>query len=261
METSAEPQRGHARSALALVAAYAVREVSDHPFFRRLRANPVDMGALWTLVANLQAGISAEFIRWLATTISRVDDRRIAALLAKQLSDELGNGDFEMVHSKLLERFVAGLAPWRPAGTDQRLLQAGRRLARRGRRPFHAVDPYQGVGALMVGEIFAEKMDACLGNEIRRQNAISDHALTWLTIHEKLEVDHADDSEALAALIPTAGVHVRSVWQGATAQWRVLWEFLDDIDELTRPASARSPTRRPRIMLRPRRPSRQADAI
>ena len=229
--TEQEPRRWP--PATRIVDAYEKREVSDHSFFCALRSAPVDLEAIWILVANLQAGISRDFIRWLATTIDRVDDRRIACLLAKQLNDELGNGAFDRIHSRLLERFVSGLDPWRPkAIAESRLLAPGRRLAESGSTPFSAPDAYEGVGALIVGEIFAKKMDHCLGDEIRRQEVLSAHTLTWLTLHEVLEIDHADDSRELAELVPDEGPALHATWRGATVQWKALWRFLDEIHEV-----------------------------
>jgi len=229
-----EREPGPLPPAPELVDAYEQRAVSDHTFFCCLRSAPVDLEAIWILVANLQAGISRNFIRWVAKTIDRVDDRRIACLLAKQLNDELGNGAFDQIHSRLLERFVSGLDPWRPkAIAESRLLGPGQRLAESGSKPFSAPDAYEGVGALMVGEIFAKKMDHCLGDEIRRQGVLSADTLTWLTVHETLEVDHADDSRELAELVPNEGPALHATWRGATAQWTALWQFLDDVHEVT----------------------------
>lgn len=82
---------------------------------------------------------------------------------------------------------------------------------------------------MIVGEIFAKKMDHCLGEEIRRQGAIAAEALTWLVIHETLEVDHADDSRALAKLIPDSDIVLSATWSGARTQWSQLWDFLDGV--------------------------------
>ncbi|HEY8926765.1 MAG TPA: iron-containing redox enzyme family protein [Polyangia bacterium] len=215
-----------------MVATYHRIEVSQHPFFVELGKGPVDLGAVYLLMANLQVGISPNFVPWLARTIERVEDRRIGSLLAKQLDDELGRGDFSQIHTRLLDTFVAALGPWRPKGADDALLRAGRRLATDGSRPFHAADPYEGVGALIVGEIFAEKMDARLGAEMRRQHEVSGQALYWLELHEKLEVDHSDDSSELARLVPHEGPRLAAAWRGAVDQWDTLWRFLDDVQEL-----------------------------
>jgi pyrroloquinoline quinone (PQQ) biosynthesis protein C len=214
----------------AIVEEHHRHDVSRHPFFVGLSQGPVDLGAVWLLMANLQEGISAHFVRWLARTIERVADRRIGSLLAKQLNDELGGGDFQQIHSVLLDRFVAALARWRPAGTGEVLLRAGRHMADACGRPFDSREPYEGVGALIVGEIFAEKMDLCLAQEMRRQGEVRGDALTWLSLHEKLEHDHAEDSTELAVLVPREGPPLVAAWRGAKEQWQSLWRFLDDVD-------------------------------
>ena len=78
---SGQPVR-RGRSALEIVPEFAKIEVAAHPFFTDLRTGPLDMQAIWILMANLRAGISRDFVIWLATTIARVDDRRIALVSA-----------------------------------------------------------------------------------------------------------------------------------------------------------------------------------
>jgi hypothetical protein len=223
-----ETAGGSSGSACELVDACEKLSVAGHPFFLDLASRPVDLQAVWLLMANLREGISGHFVRWLAHTIERLEDQRIASLLAKQLNDELGNGDSRNIHSVLLDRFIAGLSPWCPPDAEHRgLLRAGRELAESGRHPFMAVNPYQAIGALMVGEIFAKKMDKCLGDEIRRQNWIPQEALIWLTIHETLEVDHADDALEIAGLIPDE--QLQAAWEGGEHQWNVLWRFITEV--------------------------------
>lgn len=205
-------------------------DIGRHPVLVRLASDPVDMSTVYLLMANLQAGISRHFVRWLAGTIERLDDRRAASLLARQLDDELGSGDFTQIHSVLLERFVSALSDWRPAGDDEVLLRGGRRLAKEGGEPFRAEDVHEALGALIVGEIFAEKMDACLARAMRRQNAVTGEALHWLNVHEALEVNHAEDSGALALFVPKHGPELAAAWRGAITQWNTLWRFLDDVE-------------------------------
>jgi hypothetical protein len=217
-------------SAESIVDDYERVEVAEHPLFVELAAKPVDLGAIWLLMANLAAGISRDFVIWLAQTIARVEDRRIASLLAKQLNDELGNGSFSGIHSGLLDRFVTALERWRPQQAEASVaLEPGRRLARRASQLFETSKVYEAVGALMVGEVFAKKMDHCVGDEIRRQSSIGNDDLTWLLLHETLEVDHADDSRELAALVPPSDVALAECRRGADAQWLLLWEFLDGV--------------------------------
>lgn len=215
--------------ATAIVDEYEAIDVAAHPLFLRLAQAPVDLGALWILVANTNAGISPNFVRWLALSIARMPDYRVASLLAKQLDDELGNGRAERIHRVLLERFVAGLEPWSPRDPAQRALAAGERLAARASEVFDKGTAYEAVGGLMVAEIFAKKMDRCLGDEIRRQSLVPREALEWLELHEVLEVGHAEDSYQLAALVPSQGPPLAAAWQGARALWAAMWGFLDDV--------------------------------
>jgi pyrroloquinoline quinone (PQQ) biosynthesis protein C len=217
------------KSATSIVEEFDSIDVPAHPLFVRLRTGPVDLEALWILVANTNAGISPNFVRWLAHAIARMPDARIASLLAKQLDDELGNGNPDRIHRVLLERFVAGLEPWSPRNAEHRRLSAGQRLAARASEVFDAGTPYEAVGSLMVTEIFAKKMDYCLGDEVRRQALIPDEALEWLHIHEVLEIEHAADSCELALLVPDEGPELADAWRGARALWSAMWGFLDDV--------------------------------
>lgn len=232
--SSSQAANSNLASAKSIVDEYEQYEVADHPFFRELKERPVDYSALWLLMANLQCSISHHFVRWLASVIAQVDDPQIASLLAKQLNDELGNGDYKMIHSVLLERFVLGLEGLSQRKGQGDLLAPGRRLLAAMTETFGAPDPFEGVGALMVSEIFAKKMDACVGDEIRRQSALSRETLHWLDLHENLEVAHAEDSYELAVLVPEQGPKLAATWRGARAEWDALWGFLNDIHAASR---------------------------
>jgi hypothetical protein len=227
-------------SAEEIIVRYEGLSVADHPFFVGLRSRPVDLPAIWLLMANLREGISGHFVRWLARTIESVGDLRIACFIAKQLNDELGDGDPRRVHSVLLDRFIEGLGPWRIAADDETILRPGRMLAESGARPFYSGECEEALGALIVGEIFAKKMDHCLGDEVRRQSLIDAESLTWLHIHEVLEVDHADEVAELAKLLPTAPPSLGSAWRGATRQWDALWTFLHELEQVRKARVARA---------------------
>jgi pyrroloquinoline quinone (PQQ) biosynthesis protein C len=226
--------RGAEGSAQAIVDEYERLQVADHVFFRELKVRPVDYGAIWLLMANLQCSISNHFVGWLAGVISRVDDQRIASLLAKQLNDELGNGDYRQVHSVLLDRFVTGLSERCQLDRSRDWLQPGRGLLNAMTQTFGAQDPFEGVGALMVSEIFAKKMDHCVGDELRRQNALSRETMHWLDLHEQLEIEHAEDSYELAVLVPDGSPQLSAAWRGARAEWDALWGFLDEVHAASR---------------------------
>jgi hypothetical protein len=227
--TSRAGESRRLRAATAIVDEYEAVDVAAHPLFVRLETNPVDLEALWILVANMNAGISPNFVRWLALAIARMPDYRVASLIAKQLDDELGNGKAERIHRTLLERFVAGLEPWSPKNPAHRRLEAGERLAARSSEVFDDGSPYEAIGGLMVAEIFANKMDTCLGDQIRRQSLVPYEALEWLRVHEVLEVGHAADSYELAVLVPEEGPPLAAAWQGARVLWAAMWGLLDDV--------------------------------
>lgn len=215
-----------------IVSRYRRVEVADHPFFITLAQRPVDLEGVYLLMANLQQGISGSSVTRLAGTIARVVDSRVAALLTKQLNDELGGGDLSRIHSVLLEHFVTALSPWCARADDEALMGAGRRLARDGARPFLASNPYESLGALMVGAIFAEKMGACLAHDMRRQLLVVGHSLRWLELHETPKARHAWDPRELAELLPKEGPSLSATWRGAIDQWGTLWRFLDDVHEM-----------------------------
>src|SRR5262249_17988265 len=71
---------------------------------------------------------------------------------------------------------------------------------------YGAPDVFEAVGAVLAGEIFGKQVDQLLGDEFRRQTLIDPESLAWLSLHETLEVAHADASQALAALVPPHAV-------------------------------------------------------
>jgi len=75
-------------------------------------------------------------------------------------------------------------------------------------------------------------MDTCLATEMRRQTSVTGDALTWLNIHEHLEVEHAGDSNELVVLVPREGERLAATWRGAIDQWNTLWQFLDAVRDL-----------------------------
>jgi pyrroloquinoline quinone (PQQ) biosynthesis protein C len=215
----------------ALMLRYEAVSVADHPFFQRLRTEPFNAGVLWLLLVNIHEG-ARDFVMWLADLTARIGDNRIRSVLAKQLNDELGDGDFTRIHAVLFDQLLAGIECWRPPQFVDEMIQPGRNLGLGLTAQFLSPDPYQGVGAAMVTEIYAKKFDLCVGSEMRRQNDIKPEALTWLNVHEQLELEHAADSHNLALLIPDQGSAPKAVQHGAEATWHIFWVFLDDLHRL-----------------------------
>lgn len=201
-----------------IVGRFEAESLADHPFFRRLRREPPNLAALWKLIANAELGIVRDFSRRLAQVTARVTDDRIRSILAHQLNDELGHGQFDRAHSQLFQALLRGLTPFRPANVDEHAVLAPGRVLTVALEEIYAThDPYEGVGAAIVIEIFGKQVDTTVGDEFRRQHQVDPKSLEWLNLHEELEQDHANESLLLAHLVPAA--QLPSVWRGAERTW------------------------------------------
>jgi pyrroloquinoline quinone (PQQ) biosynthesis protein C len=205
-------------------------QITNHPYLRRLRREPVNLRHLWKLLANFQISISKSFARRLAGIAARVEDDRIRCILAEQLNDEMGGGKFERAHTNLFSNMMDQLERWRPAVVDEETFAPGRRLDPRLAEIYGAVDVYEGVGAVVAGEIFGKQMDHFIADEFRRQTEVNPSSLEWLMLHEQLEISHADSSPELARLIPPASLD--ATWRGAYALSRSGSAFFDDLHML-----------------------------
>jgi DMATS type aromatic prenyltransferase len=203
------------RPATGIVDYFEEHSIADHPFFARMRREPVRLEALARLLANFRVGITREFPRRLAWLTARVMDDGIRCVLAKQLNDELGDGDFKRAHRGLFERMMEVLTPWAPPETED-VLSPGRALGKELERCYVTAGPYEGIGASLVVEVYGKQVDTSIADQFRRQNQIPPSKLTWLNLHETLEVEHAGESMDVARLIPT-GSSSEDAWRGAKA--------------------------------------------
>jgi len=201
--------------------------ITIHPMLRRLAREPLNGEHLWAILANFQISISRNFARHLAQITARVEDDRVRSILAHQLDDELGNGDPTRAHVGLFAAMMERLSAWKPASVGERLLQPGRMFEQNLRAVYDASDAWEAVGAVMVGEVFGKQIDLFLGQQFRRQREIDTEQLTWLTLHEQLEVEHAEDSSELAALVPNSALP--ALWRGAQRAGWAGRTFLDDL--------------------------------
>lgn len=227
MPTLAPPRA--AAPAEELVRHHEATPVTAHPFFARLAREPVDLGRLYALLANFREGIVLDFPRRLAALTARVGDDRQRCILAKQLNDEMGDGDFSRAHRGLFERMLENLAAFRPAGFGDAHTAPGRELGRELERLYVEADPDEGLGASLITEIYGKQVDTFVAGEFRRQRAVEPEALEWLVLHEQLEIDHADESMSLARMLPEGGPALEAAWRGATALADAAWRFFDEM--------------------------------
>jgi DMATS type aromatic prenyltransferase len=205
--------------------------VAHHPFLQRLQREPVNQNIIWLLFMNIREGVVTDFTRRLASIVGRIDDERIRCILTKQLNDELGNGDINRIHRKLFDRLMNAIEPWRMPSFTEKMLTPGREFSQRLEEIYSETNPYVGVGAAMVMEIHGKQFDLCLGNEFRKTTVDRDE-ISWLTLHEELEIDHADESLVLANFVGDSAARVSDASKGARKTYLASWSFLDALYEL-----------------------------
>ncbi|MEM7759512.1 MAG: iron-containing redox enzyme family protein [Cyanobacteria bacterium P01_A01_bin.40] len=211
---------------------YEQKSLAKHSFFERLGQEPFNPTAIWLFLENHRLGITEYSMGWLGSLIARIDDNRLRSLIAVQMNDELGKGDFPSIHLNLLQKMVAGFESWSPEDTNQDYLAPGRKLTSGFERLFlHSEDPYEGVGALIADEVLLEQVYKRLGQEIRRQNTVEPSALTWIYLHEGLEEDHKDDAIVMAQLADE-NQKSEAAWHGAEEMYTILDDFLNSLYHL-----------------------------
>ncbi|CAN5801694.1 hypothetical protein BH09MYX1_BH09MYX1_45420 [soil metagenome] len=207
-----------------IVQRFETNPFTDHPLFARLRSEPVDLVKLAILMANFKAVIVDQFPRRLATLTARVPDEAIRSILAKQLNDELGNGDITRAHRVLFEKITTALKPWLPS-TIEADTAPGRAFGKVLERCYVEDDPFGGVGAALLVEVGGKQVDTFIGDEFRRQTTIPPSELEWLHLHEELEIEHADEAMDLAKLIPESS-HA-AAWRGGMAIGDAARDYFD----------------------------------
>lgn len=206
--------------------------ITNHPFWQRLAREPLEIGHLSLFLYNIREAITRGFAKRLASVVARVEEDDIRSILAKQLNDELGDGDPSRTHKILFERLVHGLSSWAPAESDPALLAPGRELLRAQEELYLERSVYEGVGATLVMEVFGKQADQFMGQQLRRKHdALPASVLEWLTLHEELENEHADESHDLARRIPRGSKAVLAA-RGAVEVASACWTFLDGIYRL-----------------------------
>ncbi len=210
---------------------YEKYTVAEHPFLQRLQREAVNSAHIWLLFMNIREGVVTHFTRLLANVIGRTEDERIRCILTKQLNEELGNGNIDRLHRKLFDRLIAGIEPWRMESFTEEMLIPGKEFSQSLEEIYFDDNPYVGVGAAMLMEIHGKQFDLCLGKEFRKTN-IDMSKIGWLTIHEEIEIDHADEALILARFVADSESGVVAAIKGAEQTRIASWSFLNKLYRL-----------------------------
>jgi pyrroloquinoline quinone (PQQ) biosynthesis protein C/NTP pyrophosphatase (non-canonical NTP hydrolase) len=230
---AATPDRTTFTSAEGVLQRTSDQSFAEHPFVQRMKRQPDQGGPVWLMIANLYEGTSVHFIRWLSMVTARVEDDRMRCLLARQLDQELGEGDFSRAHSVLMLSFLKAIEPLRPPRFVDAHLDSGRRLGQRLARHYLSDDPLEGVAALLAGEICAQQLIRVIAQQLRSEgNNLDPAMIDWLTLHDEIEGDHAEESFTLARMIPSEAGPVAVVQRGAEGVHVATWRALDELYEL-----------------------------
>jgi DMATS type aromatic prenyltransferase len=213
-----------------MVSRYEGYIVDHHPFLQRLQREPVNSQHLWLLFMNLREA-AMQFSRRLIILIAGINDDRIRCILAKQLNDELGNGDIDGIHTKLFDGLMTAIESWQADSFCENMLIPGKEFSQRLEEIYSNLNPYMGVGAAIVMEFHGKQFVLCLGKEFRKTN-VELSAITWLTLHEELEIDHVDESLLLAGFVADSEEGVLAAKQGIESACLASWRFLDGLYRL-----------------------------
>jgi DMATS type aromatic prenyltransferase len=208
---------------------YEEYSLAHHPFLQRLQREPVNPQLIWILLTNLREAVN-NFTRRLASIIARTDDERIRCILAKQLNDELGNGNINGIHRKLFDRLMIAITPWQLETFTAEMLIPGQEFSQQMEAIYVDAYPYVGVGAAVVMEIYGKQFDLWLGKELRKTE-VDRSAIAWVILHEELEIDHADESIIIARFVADAEEET-AARKGVEMACMASWNFLDGLYQL-----------------------------
>lgn len=214
----------HYRLLEEVVMQYKNNSIDAHPFFQRLHREPVNLANMWLLFANFQEGIVDHFTRRLAIVVAQTTDENIRCILAKQLNEELGNGDISQIHRRIFDNFMIALEAYKPKIVCEDTLKPGRDLGKHLEELYCNSNANIGVGAAIVMEIRGKQRDEIISKELIR-TTMARSSLAWLQLHEELELDHAEEAMELVRYIDKSHGDKDAARQGAEMTATVLWSF------------------------------------
>ena len=210
----------------ATALSYQIDSMVDYPFFQRLRREPVNLTHLWLLFVNAQEGVVSHFTRRLALIVAHSHNDYICCILAKQLNEELGNGDVSQIHRKIFERLILSLELYKPQQIAQEMLIPGLELSERLESLYSDPNSFIGVCAAILMEIRGKQRDEVVGKELARTTEARS-SLACLQLHGELEADHADEVMNLARQLDNSDgdMDISAILQGLKMTSDALWDF------------------------------------
>lgn len=206
-----------------LIAHLNDKNFAAHPCLEQIAGRGILAGeGLRDLLVNAR-GFSFGQRRWYALLVARTEDVRIQSLLAKQLNDELGAGDFSRIHIYHYDSLIETLGKTSPSGP-------GLRLEAAAETHYSAANSDEALGTVIAAEIRALQFNQWVSTLMGRHNSSSIPASAWHDEHSDTEPDHADEAAQMFQLLSTPERR-SSAAKGALALDAALDTFLDEMLE------------------------------
>lgn len=201
-----------------LIAELNRSRLSDHPYFATIGS---DLGGVYALMSNARA-FSARQPYLYSSLIARLEDPRAQSILARQLNDELGNGDPDRIHTRFYDRLLEVFKPFgRPHSG-----KPGKELVVQAEKIMTADDPDFATGTFIASEIRSDQFQKWMGKALQSQTQIDLSKLEWIVQHQEAEPGHAADSARLFSYLPTEARKAAAA-RGARAFDGTMGAFLD----------------------------------
>jgi len=206
------------------------KPIDKHPFFLSKKKNNIGYVAV-----ILENGRELDIPKLLATLISMTTNYDFRAKLVPQLYDELGSGNLDMIHVKLIGKLLNALKPYsKVAEKDkQKLNDAYQELNLVFQDLFNPKEFYYGLGVAISNELIVQPIFEYFKEIIFNsdKNFLKED-LIWLTAHDELESGHIEDTIELANLIEPQSEGLKIAAKTALELYNHFWEFFDVVNEI-----------------------------
>lgn len=204
--------------------------IDGHPFFQSDKKDNIDYVSV-----ILENGRELDITGFLARLISMTDNVELRGKLVLQLYDELGSGNPDKIHIKLIGYYLNEIKPHSTvAAENQKELEAAYgRLNQVYRRLFNPTDFHEGLGVAIANEIIVQPIfeyfkKVTADSELE----LSDNAMIWLNAHDELEEDHVADSVEMANMIKPESEDLAKSAAKAFELFNEFWVFFDTVDRI-----------------------------
>ena len=213
----------HSNLRTAILEHNAEKRLLKHPFYQAWEMGEVPPETLKTYAKQYFHHVDT-FPRYLSAMHSRCEDAAARQEILKNLMDEeLGDNN----HPELWVRFAEGLGVKRDAiaAEKAKLLPETQNL----------IDTFvklcnssyaEGLAALYIYEEQTPEIAARKSAGLRKHYGVtSDRALSYFTLHEKMDVEHSNATGELLEKLPPED-HAKAM-AAAESAYKALWGFLD----------------------------------